>query len=404
MKHSIWLCALAVVVLVACGGGGSSSQFSALLGSLVNAQSTSGAPATQVTPVTMRIANAPVPVKGSDGLFHVVYELELTNFTGDNVAIQGLDVLDASNGSVVATLAAADIAQRLVVRDKAAVKGSLGPSQVGLVYMHVSFNGQAPIPATLAHRVSASIDQTPIVETAGRIQLAAPTALVLGAPLRGARYIAGDGCCDSVRHVRATLPLNGQLFTAQRFAIDWEQLDEQGRIYVGDPKLPASYIIYGKPIYAVADGRVVSALDGLPDTPPGALPPSIPIEQADGNHVVVDLGGGSFALFAHMKPGSVRVRAGESVRAGQQLGEVGTSGNSSEPHLHFHVVDGPNPLASNGLPYLLQGFSATQRGISTAAFDQAIIDGRPIPVEAVPLPGARQNVLPLDLWIVDFPF
>lgn len=403
MKHLTWLCALAVVVLVACGGGGSSSQFSALLGSLVNAQSTSGAPATQVTPVTMRIANAPVPVKGSDGLFHVVYELELTNFTGDNVAIQGLDVLDASNGSVVATLAAADIARRLVVRDKGALKGSLGPSQVGLVYMHVSFNGQAAIPATLAHRVSASIDQTPIVETAGRIPLAEPTALVLGAPLRGARYIAGDGCCDSVRHVRATLPLNGQLVTAQRFAIDWEQLDEQGRIHVGDPKLPASYIIYGKPIYAVADGRVVSALDGLPDTPPGALPPSIPIEQADGNHVVMDLGGGSFALFAHMKPGSVRVRAGESVRAGQLLGEVGTSGNSSEPHLHFHIVDGPNPLASNGLPYLLQGFSAAQRGVSTAAFDQAIIDGKPIPVEAVPLPGARQNVLPLDLWIVDFP-
>ncbi|MEJ8823678.1 M23 family metallopeptidase [Variovorax humicola] len=402
MKTSKWLATSALCVLVACGGG-SSSSLSVLLGSLASAQSVNGAPAMQVTPVTLRVANTPVPVKGSDSLFHVVYELELSNFSGTSAEIQGLNVLDASLGRPVATLSPADIAKRLVVRDKAAAKGSIGPSQVGLLYMHVTFGDPAAIPATLAHRVTVAIGGASVVETAGRISLAAPTTLVLGPPLRGTRYIAGDGCCDSVRHVQATLPLNGQLFTAQRFAIDWEQLDAQGRIYVGDPKLPASYVIYGKPIYAVADGTVVTAVDGLPDTPPGALPTSIPIEQADGNHVVLDLGGGRFALFAHMVPGSVRVRAGDVVSAGQVIGQVGTSGNSSEPHLHFHVVDGPSPLASNGLPYLMDGFSASQRGVSTAAYDLASSEGKPIALEAVPQPGARRNVLPLDLWIVDFP-
>ena len=404
MKSLALLAASALCVLVASGGGGgSSSSPSALLGSLANAQSGNAAPAVQVTPVTLRITNTPVPVKGSDGLFHVVYELELANFSGSSVAIQGLDVLDASLGRSVATMSPTQIAQRLVVRDKSALKGSIGPSQVGLLYMHVTFGDQSAIPAALAHRITVATADAPVVETAGRVPLAAPTTLVLGSPLRGTRYIAGDGCCDSVRHVRATLPLDGQLFTAQRFAIDWEQLDAQGRIYVGDPKLPDSYVIYGKPIYAVAAGTVVTAVDGLPDTPPGALPASIPIEQADGNHVVLDLGGGRFALFAHMKPDSVLVRAGDKVRAGQLIGRVGTSGNSSEPHLHFHVVDGPSPLASNGLPYLLDGFGASLRGVSTAAFDQAIIDGKPISVEPVPSPGARQGVLPLDLWIVDFP-
>jgi len=99
----------------------------------------------------------------------------------------------------------------------------------------------------------------------------------------------------------------------------------------------------------------------------------------------------------------VRVRAGDVVSAGQVIGQVGTSGNSSEPHLHFHVVDGPSPLASNGLPYLMDGFSASQRGVSTAAYDLASSEGKPIALEAVPQPGARRNVLPLDLWIVDFP-
>jgi murein DD-endopeptidase MepM/ murein hydrolase activator NlpD len=91
------------------------------------------------------------------------------------------------------------------------------------------------------------------------------------------------------------------------------------------------------------------------------------------------------------------------VVAGQLLGQVGNSGNSSEPHLHFHVDDGPSPLASNGLPYLMNGFTASQRGVSTAAFDQAIIDGKPIAVEPVASPGAFMNVMPMDLWIVDFP-
>jgi murein DD-endopeptidase MepM/ murein hydrolase activator NlpD len=106
-------------------------------------------------------------------------------------------------------------------------------------------------------------------------------------------------------------------------------------------------VIHGQPIHAAARGRVIVALDGLPDSPPGALPPNLPIEQADGNHVVVAMGRRHFALYAHMQPGSVRV--GQRVRRGQVLGLVGTSGNSSEPHLHFHVTDGPSPLASNGV-------------------------------------------------------
>lgn len=391
---STWRAAWAFCILVvACASGGS----------FASAQTARAGAPVQFTPITMRVQDPPVPVEGSDGRMHLVYELALSNFTGAGVAIQGLDVLDAKSGNVVATLQPADIAGRLVVRDKAAVKGSVGASQIGLLYVHVSFVNRASVPQQLAHRATVVTDGKRIVETGGQSAVAAPTTLVLDPPLRGSRYIAGDGCCDAPRHVRASLPLDGQLFTAQRFAIDWEQLDEQGRIYVGDPKQVKSYRIYGQPIYAVADGTVVTALDGLPDSPPGALPPDLPIEQADGNHVVLDIGGGRFALFAHMAPGSVRVHAGDAVRAGDVIGLVGSSGNSSEPHLHFHVVDGPSPLASNGLPYLLRNFGAARRGVSTAAYDQASSGGTPIATEPVAQPGARRNMLPLDLWIVDLP-
>jgi hypothetical protein len=78
--------------------------------------------------------------------------------------------------------------------------------------------------------------------------------------------------------------------------------------------------IYGKLLYAVADARVVAAVDGLPDSPVGALPGVL--EQADGNHVGLDLGHGRFALYAHLKPHPVRVREGQRARRGDLLGLV----------------------------------------------------------------------------------
>lgn len=356
----------------------------------------------QLTPVGMRVLAEPIPVQGSDGVFHVVYELELTNFTPLPVSVESLDVLDARRGGIVATRDAQAIATRLVVNDPRPTPGRLGPAQLGLLYMHLIFPTPRAIPRLVDHRLSVQLDGQPVTETAGRTRVLRPTRLLLDPPLRGVRYIAGDGCCDSIRHVRATLPVNGQRVGAQRFAIDWEQLDEQGRIYVGDPKEPASYVIYGKPIHAVADGTVIEAVDGLPNSPPGQLPPGLPFDQADGNHVVMRLGPRRFALYAHMQPNSVRVRVGQRVHRGRILGLVGTSGNSSEPHLHFHVTDGPSPIASNGVPYLLRRFRASARGASTAAFDRAILDGQPIAREAVTGPPLRRRVLPLDLWIVDF--
>jgi murein DD-endopeptidase MepM/ murein hydrolase activator NlpD len=171
---------------------------------------------------------------------------------------------------------------------------------------------------------------------------------------------------------------------------------------VGDPKKPASYVIYNQPAYAVADALVVAAVDDMDDSPPGQLP-NLPVEKADGNHVILDLGGGRYALYAHFRPRSVQVREGQHVRRGQLLGMVGTSGNSSEPHLHFQVMDGPSSLLANGVPYLLREFSATRRGASTAAFDKATQDGQPLATVALPGPPGHQQELPLDLWITDLP-
>src|SRR5262249_48313305 len=137
---------------------------------------------------------------------------------------------------------------------------------------------------------------------------------VLGPPLRGQGYVAADGCCDSIRHVRALLPLDGRFYLSQRFAIDWERIDDAGRVFRGDPKDVRSYRIYGDAVLAVADATVVAARNDLRDQPPGRLPEGLPIDEADGNFVILDIGGGAYALYAHLAPRSVRVTAGDRVR------------------------------------------------------------------------------------------
>jgi hypothetical protein len=226
--------------------------------------------------------------------------------------------------------------------------------------------------------------------------------VVIGPPLIGHNYIAADSCCDATRHTRAALPIDGKVWLAQRYAVDWEQLDSTNRIYSGPKTTLTSYTIYGKPVIAVADGTVASAIDDQPDQVPGAFPQNLTLDQADGNAVILDLGHGVYALYAHMQPGSVRVHAGQTVKRGETIGLVGNSGNTVAPHLHFQTMDRPLSLAANGLPYEIDSFRITSTSPGTAAFDKAEADGTPLEVTPVNPPGQIRNSLPLDQLIISF--
>lgn len=135
----------------------------------------------------------------------------------------------------------------------------------------------------------------------------------------------------------------------------------------------------------------------------GQLPPGIPLEEADGNYVVIDLGGGNFAFYAHMIKGSVAVEVGDFVTRGQVIGLVGNTGNTSAPHLHFHMMSGPSTFGSNGIPYMIYEYDLLGRAPSIEAFDEAEINGTPLKILPVNTPGIHKDDLPLDLRILNFP-
>jgi hypothetical protein len=123
-----------------------------------------------------------------------------------------------------------------------------------------------------------------------------------------------------------------------RDALDFMQLDEEGRGYQGDPKRAESWYGFGEPVLAPAEGTVVSVSDVHPDEPIGELGQTPPY----GNHIVLKISSGRYAVLGHLKQGSARVSEGERVRLGQRLAAVGDTGRSLWPHLHIHVQEGPN--------------------------------------------------------------
>lgn len=143
----------------------------------------------------------------------------------------------------------------------------------------------------------------------------------------------------------------------QRFAMDL-LVTKEGKSHAGDGKALSDYYAWGQRILAPADGTVVAAVNGAEDIPPG--PPAKPGSgNPAGNHVVIDHGSGEFSLLAHLQKGSVKVKPGETVKAGQMLGLCGNSGNTSEPHLHIHLQDRAEfPGAAEGLPMAFTDFLA----------------------------------------------
>ena len=126
-------------------------------------------------------------------------------------------------------------------------------------------------------------------------------------------------------------PIDGGLWAAERFAIDYIQLQPDGRLTTGDPATLESYPYFGADIHAVTDGPVVAVIDGLPEQVPGKNPTGLPLDQYAGNHIVQDLGDGNYALYAHIKTGTVKVKAGDQLSAGQVIGSVGNTGTPMPP-------------------------------------------------------------------------
>ena len=306
----------------------------------------------------VQVPVAPMPVR-IGGQLHLAYELHITNFRSTDLVLTRVDVLGKRpDGAALASYHDDALRSRLAragARRDAPDAHVIPSGMRAVMFIWLALPEGTPVPDVLGHRVSFELltatGREPGAIDGGEVAVRRETPIALDPPLRGGPWAAVYDPSSVGGHRRAIFAVNGRARIPARFAIDFVKLSDDTRGYGAD-------------VLAVSDAAVVDAVDRF-------LEPTVPIalDNAAGNHVTLDLGGGRFAFYEHLRPGSLRVRVGRHVRSGEVLASLGASGSvSSGPHLHFHVGDTNSPLGSEGLPYVFRQFDVLGAFRSLDAF------------------------------------
>ncbi len=242
---------------------------------------------------------------------------------------------------------------------------ALGSHEALLIFQQ-GFAYQGPRDAVRV-RVKASAAGAPADVDASLPIVAGVSRTAFRFPLKGTWFVA----------VGPTLHTGHRWALPEEFAFDIARIGEGNASHKGDGTRFADYFAYGAEVLAAAAGKVVAAEGGTAEDPAALRRPGESLEAYGdrvgqlqdaliakghaalaGDYVMIDHGGGEYSLYAHLRPGSVKVKPGDdAVKAGQSIAQLGSSGNSTEPHLHFQVCDAPDPLACAGIPIKFQGVS-----------------------------------------------
>lgn len=358
-----------------------------------------------VQSVDIEIPWAPEPVRIA-GREQLVYELHVTNFRPYDVALTRLEVRDVERDTVIADFrgpALASMIGRPGVPPGTADHEIIHAGMRSVIYLWIPILSGRPVPERLAHKLEMGLVRStgvePVSVQGSVVEVRKARPLVLGPPLSGGPWAALYDPSMNGGHRKAIYTLDGHARIPARFAVDWIRLESDGTKARGDDSLIANFHGYGAEVLAVANATVFAAMDDIPEAPTrGGEPP--PLENASGNFITLDLGKGRYAFYEHLKHGSLRVKAGDRVKRGQVIAQLGNSGSSSSgPHLHFHVADTSAHLAAEGVPYVFRSFEVI------GAFPSIDVVGTGAAWQAV-LPeagGRRTEELPAANTVILFP-
>lgn len=345
------------------------------------------------------------PKRGSyNGVSVALYELAIANYSRDDLTLVELSIFEEGTTDLRATFSGAELAVMIGRWDTPRPTGSsrleIQSGRHALIYVTLPLTPFGSAAPTLVHRLkytaASGRRQRSTVEGASfRVPVDSP--ISLGPPLRGDGWTPVYSDAWETGHRRSVYTTAGRARIPARFAIDWILVAPDGSLAKGDERAVINWYGYGREVIAVRDAKVVRAIDDTAE--PTVIDPKavVPIENASGNYVVLDLGEGRFAFYEHLKPGSIVVRTGQHVKKGQVLAAVGFTGQSTGPHLHFHVADSISTLDSDGLPYVFDEFTTVGAFASPEAF------GTHAPWERRATKQVRENNFPAAFSVVAFP-
>lgn len=313
----------------------------------------------------VQVPMPPTPVR-VEGHWQLSYELQLVNRSRVPLVIDDYALLDAHGAHTLATLAGEELNRDIAIAGAPAAKGAnpapIKPGQRAVLFVDVD-TASKPAADSIVQRLRYhAMDAKKAPQTFNAtLALGKVEPSLIGPPLRGGPWVAIHSPVWPRGHRRVFYRIDGRERLPARFAIDWIKVDDRGRFTAGDEDVAKSWYGYGAEVIAVADASVAATHDGM-DEPAriSQRTQHVPADDA-GNYVTLRLPDGRFAFYEHLQKGSVRVAVGDKVHVGQVLGLLGFSGESTGPHLHFHVADANSPLGAEGVPFEIRQFTRLGR-------------------------------------------
>ena len=363
----------------------------------------------QLTAIVVSAIGGPISVPGSDGLEHIEYDLVVTNVFNAPVKLAAIEVV-TPEGTTLLSVAGDDLVAATQSLLALMPLETIPASGTAAVMIDVAVPHDR-VPERLTHRITYTLaTDDPGINQVESLTVDGPeltvdhrAPVIIAPPVHGPGWVNAFSCCDVTsihRGVRAAVD-GDRIVKSETFAIDWILLQD-GRFFDGDGARNEQWFAYGADVTAAAPGTVVAARDDRADGTPGSLPTSLsePGEGA-GNHVIVQIEPGVWAFYAHLQPGSVAIEMGDQVVTGQPIGRLGNSGNSIGPHLHFGLIDDPNPLTANSVPMVLDRYDLTG-SIEPASLFASLDDPDALEIRRVDPAQPQIATLPLNMTVTDF--
>ena len=311
--------------------------------------------------VTAEIKFAPIPVL-SAGKINVAYNIDFSDFSLKGIKLISVKLFNKTKSTLIADYTDSLLNQRLVLTsdppptDQEKIHGTKKQSHP--VFYNWLKLDPANVPTEISHefifRILSTNKDTTIVGAVAKLNNIPP--VVISPPMKGKGWLVIETTDLLTHHFKSQATYNGITSTPERFAVDYLQLDSNNQSTFGDPKINENWVIYGKELIAVADGKITATHDGVPNNVPVGHIPTMDIMDMAGNYVILNIGNNNYVTYCHIIPGTIKVSVGQNVKKGDVLGLIGNSGNSDAPHLHFQVTNANSFIGSEGVPYLFDRF------------------------------------------------
>lgn len=309
----------------------------------------------------INIYQEPAPLEASHQTY-LIYEIYISNLMSSPLVLKELKVISHTKQFQFSGSALTQLIQPI---DPKNIKNplTLSPGESRILFLWLVFHKNEFFPNQLIHEftMNGMIHNTHYIfhEKSFPVAIKKTAPFVIGAPLKGNNWLAGNAPANGANHRGENFIFAGKPFYSQRYAIDFVRFGTDGLSYKGDESKNKNYYAYDQDALAVGDGKVIFIQDGIAENIPNSNKFSVAmnLKTLPGNYLILDLGSGKFAGYAHLIPGSFKVKVGDFVKKGQVIAKIGNSGNSSEPHLHFQIMDHPDFYKANGVPYVFERFT-----------------------------------------------